>query len=1256
MSADFLKRYKRRFDEFYEARRALAHSGITRETAVREPFMRLLESIGKDYGWQLIREHTLPNQRLRPDATLDKNGLPRGYYEAKDAADDLEAEIARKFARAYPTTNIIFEDTRRAILYQNGREYARADLTPKQSADFAALLHAFFTYSEPDFERYDQALRAFRERVPALADGLRRILERAHSRQPLFQREFQAFHDLCRTAINPTISRDQIDEMLVQHLLTERLIRKIFDNPEFAQRNVIAAALEQVIKALTSAAFSRDSYLHDLSPYYEIIEQTAHGLDFGQKQKVLNEVYERFFQGYSTKTADTHGIVYTPQEIVSFMCASVLEVLRADFGKTLADPDVVILDPCTGTGNFIVNLLERAQLPPPALHNLYSERLFANEVLLMPYYIAALNIEHAFYALSGSYQPFEGLCFVDTLEIAERGQLSYLTEANTERVERQKQAPITVIIGNPPYNAWQKSENDNNKNRRYAQLDRRIAETYARDSRATNKNSLYDPYVKFFRWAADRLGERDGIVAYVTNNSFIDGFAMDGMRKHLLQDFTHIYHLDLGGNSRKTGRGEKVSNVFDIRVGVGITIAIRHSAHCERRVFYHTLPTTWRKEEKLDWLAEQTLRGVPLPQATPIPQPTGKSTPIPQPLSPPAGKGESESDSPALHAGRGLGGGVDSSRQGLGGGVDSGGWHTPPELWHELKGFAREMRQTPTPAEEHLWEHLRRTQQGGVKFRRQYVLERFIVDFYAPEARLIVEVDGEIHEHTQAYDALRTQILERMGFRVLRFTNAAVLNQTEQVLQQINEALAETPIPPPTGKSTPIPQPLSPPAGKGESESDSPALHAGRGLGGGVVHGLGGGVDSGGSGTLWQPLTPDANGNWLSTPEAATFETFLPMGAKDAKAGRAGAPQTLFATYSGGIKTNRDEVVYDFQRERLLKGVAYLVEAYTAELDRYKRAVKKGAVDVDSFVRRAYLKWDSTLKGHLRYQREVTFDPSRVRQALYRPFTKHWLYFDRLLINSVHLQHRFFPTPDTEAENRVICLTDVASEKPFMVMMSDRIVDLHLVGAGSSTQCFPFYSYAEDGTDRRENLTDWALEQFQAHYGDPRIGKWDIFHYIYAALHSPAYHARFADTLKKDLPRIPFATDFWAYARAGKALADLHVNYEGATPYPLGELWSGVANYAVEAAMRLAPSNSAAGEYVLHVNNALRLTGIPSAALDYKLGNRSALEWVIDQYRVKAGRDPNRADDPEYIVRLVKQVVQVSLETVRIVGELPPLF
>ncbi|PJF31254.1 MAG: hypothetical protein CUN51_05150 [Candidatus Thermofonsia Clade 1 bacterium] len=1244
--------------------------GATHETHTCEAFIALLQHIAKDRGWQLIRERALPNGR-RPDVTFEQNAIPRGYYEAKDSSDDLDREIARKFEQGYPKFNILFEDTRQAVLYQNNTRIDPVSLAPENALGLARLLQTFFEYSAPDIERYDDALARFRDNVTALASSLRNVIASAHERQPAFQAAYQRFHQICQTAIDPAIRPEQIDEMLIQHLMTERLIRNLFNNPDFSRRNVIAAAIEEVIAALTSPAFSRDEYLRELNTYYQAIEAAAVGLDFTTKQRVLNEVYGRFFQGYSTRVADTHGIVYTPQEIVAFMCQSVIDILRDDFGKTLADPEVVIVDPCTSTGNFIVQLLLRANLPPPDLRNLYRERLFANEVLLMPYYVAALNIEHTFYELFGSYEPFEGLCFVDTLEIAERKQLSFLTERNTERVRRQKEAPITVIIGNPPYNAWQKRENDNNRNRRYPILDARIRETYSADSRATLRNSLYDPYVRFFRWAVDRLEGRDGIVAFVSNNSFIDGYAFDGMRKHLLQDFTHIYHLDLGGNSRKAQHGEKISNVFDIRVGVGITIAVSRRAHTERHIFYCAVPEEGKKQKKLEWLAQHT--------------------PIPLPLSPQAGKGESEiadatspallgqaadATSPALLAGRGSGGGV---------------WRTPPELWHKLKHFAREMRRNPTPAEEHLWQHLRRAQRHGVKFRRQHTIGQFVVDFYAHEAHLIVEVDGEIHERTQEYDALRTQVLESMGFRVLRFTNDEVFNQTVSVLKRIDEAL------------TPIPRPLSPQAGKGESESadaTSPALLAGRGSGGGVWHtppelgkeetkaaealtpiprplspqagkGESESADATspallagrGSGSgVWQSITPNAQHNWLQVAELDAFQTFLPMGSKHAKTDMQGAPQTIFDTYSGGVKTNRDDVVYDFRQNVLLERVKQFINAYRAELDRYKQALedKESAADdinIDDFVDYTRLKWDGTLKMHLQRQRKTKFDATKVRQSLYRPFCKQWLYFDRLLINSIYRQHYFFPTPETEAENRVICLTGTGSEKPFMVMLTNLISDLHLVGAGSGSQCFPFYTYVEDGTNRCENITDWALAQFRAHYGDQNISKWDIFYYIYAVLHQPEYRARFAEPLKKELPRIPFAPDFWAYAQAGRQLGDLHVNYESAPEYPLREVWAlgKPMSYRVEDAMKLR-SSSAPGKYVLEVNSSLRLEGIPSEALAYKLGNRSALEWLVEQYRVKQGRDPNGYGDEQYIVRLVKRVVHVSLETLRIVRELPNLF
>ncbi|MGV2437954.1 MAG UNVERIFIED_CONTAM: N-6 DNA methylase [Anaerolineae bacterium] len=214
-------------------------------------------------------------------------------------------------------------------------------------------------------------------------------------------------------------------------------------------------------------------------------------------------MYENFFQGYSVKTADTHGIVYTPHEIVDFMCAAVQEILHDEWGYVLGDERVQVIDPATGTGNFLVHLLDRAD--DRYLDAFYRNSLFANEIMLMPYYIASLNIETIYFRRTGRYEAFEGLAFADTLDLTESRQISMFTERNTQRVMRQQRAPINIIIGNPPYNVGQNNENDNNKNRKYPVIDGRVQETYAKDGTATLKNKLYDPYVKFFRWATDRF-------------------------------------------------------------------------------------------------------------------------------------------------------------------------------------------------------------------------------------------------------------------------------------------------------------------------------------------------------------------------------------------------------------------------------------------------------------------------------------------------------------------------------------------------------------------------------------------------------------------------------------------------------------------------------------------------------------------------------------------------------------------------------
>ena len=596
-----IDQYYARLDEYRRQR-------VRHEGAVSTAFENLLTTLAKQRGWTFIPLLAVTGKRIIPDGTIrDGNGLPRGYWEAKDTDDDLDREIKTKKAKGYPFNNIIFEDTQTAVLHQGKAEVLRVPLSDRNA--LVRLLVQFFSYIEPDIEGFEAAVVEFKDRVPELAHGLLDKVRGANKSQKKFITAFDSFFQLCRTSLDPGIRKQEVEEMLVQHLLTERLFRTIFDNPEFTQRNVVAHQVDRVIGALVSPSFSRTDYLKSLDSFYVAIENAARTLpDFSDKQHFLNTVYEQFFQGYSTRLADTHGIVYTPQPIVDFMCASVEYALKTHFNQPLGAANINVLDPCTGTGNFAVNLLRR--VPKRHLTHFYTEQLFANEIMLLAYYIAALNIEHAYYEITRTYEPFEGLCFVDTLDLAKAKQkgFSFLTEENTQRVERQKRTPITVIIGNPPYNMGQKSENENNKNRPYDEIDKHIRATYAKDSTATLKNKLYDPYVRFFRWAIDRLEHQPGIVCLVTNNSFVDHEAFDGMRKHLLRDFTRVYHVDLHGdvNRDRTLSGTQ-HNVFGIQLGVGITVAVSQEGRREddHSLYYHRVPERWTRNQKLAWLAER---------------------------------------------------------------------------------------------------------------------------------------------------------------------------------------------------------------------------------------------------------------------------------------------------------------------------------------------------------------------------------------------------------------------------------------------------------------------------------------------------------------------------------------------------------------------------------------------------------------------------------------------------------------------------
>ena len=1019
-----LKATHKEIREYFAELTELTQRGFRHEGAVAPAFAAVLRAAARPFGWTLAEQYTrklADGRSIRIDgALLDDFNLAHGYWEAKDSDDDLDEEIRKKLATGYPQDNILFQAPQRMVVIQQGQ---RVWDSPIAAPDLLIEgLQTFFTYQPPAYARWQQAVEEFKTVVPALAESLLTLIAGERQNNRAFRQAFGRFAALCRDAINPNIADAAVEEMLIQHLLTERIFRRVFNNPDFVARNVIAREIEEVVQALTGQHFSRYEFFLPLEGFYTAIETTAATIrDYAEKQGFLNTVYENFFQGFSVKVADTHGIVYTPQPIVEFMVRSVEAILNQEFSRSLADAGVHVLDPFVGTGNFMLRVMRHLQElgKLSSLRHKYKAELHCNEVMLLPYYIAALNIEHEYYELMGQYAPFEGICLVDTFELAEDTQLSLFVQENTQRVENQKKQDITVIIGNPPYNIGQVNENDNNKNRTYPVIDQRVRDTYAQASKATLKRALADPYVKAIRWAADRIGD-EGVVAFVTNNSFLDGVAFDGMRQHLAEDFDAIYILDLGGNARK-GLAVSDANVFGIRVGVSINLFVKKKDSTDARIYYYQTDDLWDKKRKFNFLQE-------------------------------------------------------------------------------------------------------RTHVGTIE---------------------------------------------------------------------------------------------------------------------------------------WQTIQPDRRYTWLTEGLHAEFETFIPMGSKEAKAGKGEAVDVLFHTFSNGVKTNRDAWAYHFNRNALIENMCRMIRHYNAEVDRWKRRENQGA-NVDDFVISDNYKisWSGDLKRELIKGKIGYFTEDKIRQSLYRPFTKSNLYFDRLMNNSVYLFPSIFPTPETEEENRVICVAGIGDRKGFGCLTTNMIPSIDL--AFEKTQCFPFYLYAEDGSKRRENITDWALAQFRRQYQDESISKWDIFHYVYGLLHHPQYRERYQANLKRDLPHIPLApqsSDFRAFAKAGARLADIHVDYEQMPAYPLTmvERPGQLPNWRVEK-MRLSKDKQS-----VRYNDFLTLEGIPEKALAYRLGNRSALEWVLDQYRVKVNKrsgivnDPNRADD-QYIIGLLQKVIAVSLETVEIVEGLPGRF
>ena len=492
------------------------------------------------------------------------------------------------------------------------------------------------------------------------------LLTRARAEDDELADAFRAFHEGLRANINESISEADAIDMLSQHLITQPVFEALFPTGSFARNNPVSATMQTMIGLLEDAGLQAETAA--LESFYASVRRSAQGVTTtAGRQTVIHRLYEQFFRKAFPKQSSSLGVVYTPVEIVDFILRSADDVCRAQFGYGLTDEDVHVQDPFTGTGTFIVRLLESGIIRPEDVARKYDRELWANEIMLLAYYIACVNIETTYQALTqarvdeiadqhftsrpaaetgpgteipkaetvageqsgGSasqeapcarYMPFPGATLTDTFQITEKGDRAdtSLIPANNERIERQLAAPIQVIVGNPPYSAGQSSANDDNANLHYPTLDARIGQTYAARSTATNKNSLYDSYIRAFRWASDRIGEQ-GVIAFVTNNGWLDGNTADGIRKTFAEEFSDIWIYNLRGNSRTSGEiaRKEGGNVFPVRVGISLLIAAKNPHRGSCRIHYHGVPDYQSREEKLADIDEATLASVPWRSITP---------------------------------------------------------------------------------------------------------------------------------------------------------------------------------------------------------------------------------------------------------------------------------------------------------------------------------------------------------------------------------------------------------------------------------------------------------------------------------------------------------------------------------------------------------------------------------------------------------------------------------------------------------------
>jgi len=1044
---------------YSEVEKIVRFGGSKKETAIRNAFYYLLNEFAKQKDLMLVAEistKTKQGKIVTPDGTLkDYIRNDWGYWESKDESDDIDDEIQKKFGKGYPSDNILFEDSQNAVLYQHGEEVLRVKM--KDEVALNKILNRFILYERPEVHNFREAIEKFKQDIPHVTEAIRHIIDDEEKTNTALQTAQQIFLELCQGSINPSVTKEDVTEMMLQHILSADIFNTIFDEPHFHQENNIASELNKVIGTFFTGTIRKQT-LGGVKHYYDTINARAATIaDHHEKQRFLKVVYENFYKGYNPKAADRLGIVYTPNEIVQFMIKSTDYLMHKHFGKALADKNVEILDPATGTGTFICDIID--YLPANKLQHKYKNELHANELAILPYYIANLNIEYTYKQKMGGYEEFENLCFVDTLDKSSKhlvqAGLFGMSAENSTRIKRQNDRKISVVIGNPPYNANQQNENENNKNRAYKEVDRRIKETFIKHSTA-QKTKLYDMYSRFYRWAMDRLND-NGIIAFITNRSFIDSRTFDGFRKIVASEFNNIYIIDLGGDIRMNPKlsGTK-HNVFGIQTGVAIMFLVRQN----NKLFAETKK--------------------------------------------------------------------------------------------ELQALKREFNSMEEPT----IEYQSKTFYSSGNVRIQYIRR------------------PEMETAAEKLMWLSQSKMEQMDF---------------------------------------------------------------------------------------EAILPDKNNNWINMANN-DWESLVPVCSKDAKAGK--TTNVIFKNTSLGIASNRDEWVYDYNRKNLLQKISFFSKFFNSEVDRWSKSDRSEAVN--NFVLRK-IKWTEELENHLKKNVRLSVEKANIQNCAYRPFVSKNVYYEKKYIHRFYQQENFYPI-NSKWDNLSIGIHSVSADHQLSCLSTDKVFDLGYLKQGNGgTFCLPFFTYNKQG-NQTENITDWALELFKEHYNliEPLITKEQIFNYVYAVLHHPAYRTKYELNLKREFPRIPLHEDFNQWAAWGKALMTLHIDYETVEPYGLErsdiviEPKAGInLNLLYKGKLK---ANKIDGTIELDAFTTLK--GIPTAAWDYKLGNRSALEWILDQYKEKKPGDLTIAEKfnnyrfenyKEQVINLLQQVCTVSVETLKIVNAMPIL-